>query len=161
MRRRIQKATNSLREHLLGSGHRNSMKIPRKHILVVEGDDNSVEILRSVSRPLHESSNGRRHLRGRSAVGEDRAGWISICSATVAKPEAPLNSAEKFARWIRTLPSFFALAQCLPGRLSARMSAGAPAYLTKPCELQELRQTIRCLIAGAGARGRGVAAGAD
>ena len=33
------------------------------------------------------------------------------------------------------------------------MSAGAQAYLAKPCELQELRQTIRCLIAGAGARG--------
>ena len=29
------------------------------------------------------------------------------------------------------------------------MSAGAQAYLTKPCELEELRQTIKCLIAGA------------
>jgi Response regulator receiver domain len=46
MRRRIQKATSRLRKHLLGSGHRNPVKIPRKHILVVESDDNSVEMLR-------------------------------------------------------------------------------------------------------------------
>ena len=45
MRRRIQKATNRLRKHLLVSGDRNPMKIPRKHILVVESDDNSVEML--------------------------------------------------------------------------------------------------------------------
>ena len=37
------------------------------------------------------------------------------------------------------------------------MSAGAQAYLAKPCELEELRRTIRRLIAGA----RGVGAGAD
>ena len=30
------------------------------------------------------------------------------------------------------------------------MSAGAQAYLAKPCELQELRQTIRCLMPGPG-----------
>jgi PleD family two-component response regulator len=46
MRRRIQKATSRLRKHLLGAGHRNPVKIPRKHILVVESDDNSVEMLR-------------------------------------------------------------------------------------------------------------------
>ena len=37
--------TNRLRDHLLGAGQRNSVKIPRKHILVVESDDNSVEML--------------------------------------------------------------------------------------------------------------------
>jgi DNA-binding response OmpR family regulator len=31
------------------------------------------------------------------------------------------------------------------------MSAGAQAYLAKPCELEELRRIIRRLIAGAGA----------
>ena len=39
------------------------------------------------------------------------------------------------------------------------MSAGAQAYLAKPCELQELRRTIRRFIAGAG--GAGHCAGAD
>jgi hypothetical protein len=47
MRGRIQKATNRLREHLLGDGQGNSMKTPRKHILVVESDDNSVVMLQS------------------------------------------------------------------------------------------------------------------
>jgi hypothetical protein len=37
------------------------------------------------------------------------------------------------------------------------MSAGAQAYLAKPCEVEELRRTIIRLIAGA----RGVGAGAD
>ena len=45
MRRRIQKATNRLREHLLGAGQRTPMKITRKHILVVDSDDNSVAML--------------------------------------------------------------------------------------------------------------------
>ena len=39
------------------------------------------------------------------------------------------------------------------------MSAGAQAYLAKPCELEELKRTIRRLIAGALARGVGAGAG--
>jgi PleD family two-component response regulator len=46
LRRRIQKAVNRLREHLLRSGQRNPMNNPRKHISVVESDGNSVELLR-------------------------------------------------------------------------------------------------------------------
>jgi DNA-binding response OmpR family regulator len=54
-------------------------------------------------------------------------------------------------------PIIFCSADASPADRRRGMSAGAQAYLAKPCELQELRQTIRCLIAGA----RGVGAGAD
>jgi CheY-like chemotaxis protein len=91
MRRRIQKATNWLREHLSGAGQGNPMKIPRKHIL----DSNT--------------------------------------------------------------PIIFCSADASPADRRQGMSAGAQAYLAKPCELEELRRTIRRLIAGA----RGVVAGAD
>ena len=40
------KGDEPLARALLGAGQRNPMKIPRKHILVVESDDNSVEMLR-------------------------------------------------------------------------------------------------------------------
>ena len=50
------------------------MKIPRKHILLVESDDNSVEMLRLYLGHANVSSNGRRRLREMFTVGEDRAG---------------------------------------------------------------------------------------
>jgi hypothetical protein len=40
------KATNRFREYALGAGPGGPMKILRKHILIVESDDNSVEMLR-------------------------------------------------------------------------------------------------------------------
>jgi CheY-like chemotaxis protein len=54
-------------------------------------------------------------------------------------------------------PIIFCSADASPADRRRGMSAGAQAYLAEPCELQKLRQTVRCLIAGA----RGVSAGAD
>ena len=73
------------------------------------------------------------------------------------------GSAFELCRKIRALdsntPIIFCSADASRADRRQGMSAGAQAYLAKPCELEELRQTIRRLIAGA--RGRGVGAGAD
>jgi len=73
------------------------------------------------------------------------------------------GGAFELCRKIRALdsntPIIICSADASPADRRQGMSAGAQAYLAKPCELEELRRTIRRLIAGAG--GRGVGAGAD
>jgi DNA-binding response OmpR family regulator len=138
------------------------MKIPRKHILVVESDDNSVELLRL--------------YLGHVMYRVTAAGAFGECLQLARTEQVDLyllgdgfESGDTFelCRKIRALdshtPIIFCSADASPANRQRGMSAGAQAYLAKPCELQELRQTIRCLIAGpgAGARGRGVGSGAD
>jgi two-component system phosphate regulon response regulator OmpR len=158
MRRLIQKVTNRLRDHLLGSGQRNSVKIPRKHILVVESDDNSVEMLRLyLGHVMYR-------VTAAGACGEclhlARTEWVDLY---LLGDGCEAGGAFELCRKIRALdsntPIIFCSADASPADRQRGMSVGAQAYLAKPCELQELRQTIRCLIAGA--RGRGVGASAD
>jgi two-component system, OmpR family, phosphate regulon response regulator OmpR len=160
MRRRIQKATSRLREHLLGAGQRNPMKIPRKHILVVESDDNSVEMLR-----LYLG-----HIMYRVTAADTCGECLQLARTEqvdlyLLGDGCEAGGAFELCRKIRALdsntPIICCSADASPADCQRGMSAGAQAYLSKPCELRELRQTIRCLIAGAGARGVSVGASAD
>jgi DNA-binding response OmpR family regulator len=58
-------------------------------------------------------------------------------------------------------PILICSAWAFPTDCEAGIRAGAQAYLTKPCELDELRQTIEDLIAGARVRGIGQGVGAE
>ena len=147
-----------MREHLLGAGQRNPMKIPRNHILVVESDDNSVEMFR-----LYLG-----HFMYR-VTAADTCGE-SLQLARIERVDLYLlgdgckdGDAFELCRKIRALdsntPIIFCSADASQADRRQGMSAGAQAYLAKPCELEELRRTIRRLIAGALARGIG--AGAD
>jgi len=157
MRMRIQKATNSWREHLIGSGQRNSMKIPQKHILVVESDDNSVEMLR-----LYLG-----HFMYRVTAADTCGECLQL--ARIKRVDLYLlgdgcedGDTFELCRNIRALdsntPIIFCSADASRADRRQGMSAGAQAYLAKPCELEELRRTIRRLIAGALARGVGAGA---
>jgi DNA-binding response OmpR family regulator len=157
MRRRIQ-TTNRLREHLLGSSKRTPMKIPRKHILVVESDDNSVELLRL--------------YLGHVMYRVTAAGAFGECLQLARTEQVDLyllgdgceaGDAFELCREIRALdsntPIIFCSADASRADRRQGLSAGAQAYLAKPCELEELKRTIRRLIAGALARGVGAGAG--
>jgi DNA-binding response OmpR family regulator len=150
MRMRIQKATNRLREHLPGAGQGNPMKIPRKHILVVESGGNSVVMLQ-----LYLG-----HVKYRVTAANTCGECLQL--ARIKRVDLYLlgdgcedGGAFELCRKIRALdsdtPIIFCSADASPTDRQQGMSAGAQAYLAKPCELQELRQTIRCLISGAGA----------
>jgi DNA-binding response OmpR family regulator len=150
---------NRLREHLLGSGQRNPMNISRKHILVVESDDNSVEMLR-----LYLG-----HVMYRVTAADTCGECLQLARTEqvdlyLLGDGCEVGDTFELCRKIRALdsntPIIFCSADASPADHQRGMSAGAQAYLAKPCELQELRQTIRCLIAGAVARGRGVGVGA-
>jgi DNA-binding response OmpR family regulator len=150
MRRRIQKATNRLREHLPGAGQGNPMRIPRKHILVVESGDNSVEMLQLYL------GHAKYLVTAANTCGEclqlARTEWVDLYLLGDGCED---GGAFELCRKIRALdsntPIIFCSADTSPTDRQQGMSAGAQAYLAKPCELQELRQTIRCLISGAGA----------
>jgi CheY-like chemotaxis protein len=157
MRRRIQKATNRLREHLLGAGQGNPMKISRKHILVVESEGNSVEMLR-----LYLG-----HAKYRVTAANTSGECLQL--ARIKRVDLYLlgdgcedGDTFELCRNIRALdsntPIIFCSADASRADRRQGMSAGAQAYLAKPCELEELRRTIRRLIAGALARGVGAGA---
>jgi len=156
MRRLIQKATNRLREHLLGAGQGNPMKIPRKHILVVESDNNSVEMLRL----------DLAHFRYRVMAADNCGECLQLARTEQVDLYLLGDGCEdgdtfELCRKIRALDSDTPIIICSTDASQADrrqgMSAGAQAYLAKPCEVEELRRTISRLIAGA----RGVGAGAD
>jgi len=132
------------------------MKITRKHILVVDSDDNSVVMLQLYL--------GRAKYRVTAAntCGE----FLQL--ASIKRVDLYLlgdgcedGGAFELCRKIRALDSDTPIIICSADASQADrrqgMSAGAQAYLAKPCELEELRRTISRLIAGA----RGVGAGAD
>jgi DNA-binding response OmpR family regulator len=155
MRRRIQKATNRLREHLPGASQGNPMKIPRKHILVVESDDNSVEMLR-----LYLG-----HFMYRVTAADTCGDCLLL--ARIKRVDLYLlgdgcedGDTFELCRKIRALdsdtPIIFCSADASRADRRQGMNAGAQAYIAKPCELEELRRTISRLIAGA----RDVGAGA-
>jgi DNA-binding response OmpR family regulator len=156
MRRRIQKATNRLREHLLGDGQGNSVKTPRKHILVVESDDNSVVM------PQLYLGHAKYRVTAANTYGEClQLARIERVDLYLLGDGCEDGDAFELCRKIRALdsntPIIFCSADASRADRQQGMSAGAQAYLAKPCELEELRRTIRRLIAGA----RGVGAGAD
>lgn len=132
------------------------MKTPRKHILVVESDDNSVEMLRLYL------GYAKYQVTAANTCGE------CLQLAKVERVDLYLlgdgcedGDTFELCRKIRALDSNTPIVFCSTdaSRADRRqgMSAGAQAYLAKPCELEELKRTIRRLIAGA----KGVGAGAD
>src|SRR4029434_1950496 len=136
------------------------MKIPRKHILVVESDDNSVEMFQMYL------GHAKYRVTAANTCGKGcQLARIERVDLYLLGDGCEDGDAFELCRKIRALdsnsPIIFCSADASPADRQRGMSAGAQAYLAKPCELQELRQTIRCLIAGAGTRGRGVGAGAD
>ena len=156
MRRRIQKATNRLREHLPGAGQGNTMKITRKHILVVDSDDNSVVMLQLYL------GRAKYRVTATNTCGE----FLQLASIKRVDLYLLGDGCEggdtfELCRKIRALDSDTPIIICSADASQADrgqgVSAGAQAYLAKPCELEELRRTISRLIAGA----RGVGAGAD
>jgi DNA-binding response OmpR family regulator len=147
MRRRIQKATNRSREHLLGAGQGNPMKIPRKHILEVESDANSVEMLQ-----MYLGYAKYRVTAAANTCGE------CLQLARIERGDLYLlgdgcedGDAFELCRKIRLLDSNTPIIVCSADASRADrqqgMSAGAQVYLAKPCELEDLRRTIRRLIA--------------
>jgi DNA-binding response OmpR family regulator len=158
MRRRIQKATNRLREHLPGAGQGNPMKILRKHILVVESGDNSVEMLRLYL------GYAKYRVTAANTCGEClQLARIERVDLYLLGDGCEDGDAFELCRKIRALdsntPIIFCSANASHADRRQGMSAGAQAYLAKPCELDELRRTIGRLIDEALARGIG--AGAD
>jgi DNA-binding response OmpR family regulator len=158
MRGRIQKATNRLREHLLGDGQGNSMKTPRKHILEVESDDNSVEMLQLYL------GHAKYRVTAVDTCGEClQLAKIERVDLYLLGDGCEDGDTFELCRKIRALdsntPIIFCSADASQADRRQGMSAGAQAYLAKPCELEELRRTIRRLIAGALARGVGAGAG--
>ena len=158
MRRRIQKATNRSREHLLGAGQGNPMKIPRKHILVVESDDNSVEMLQMYL------GHAKYLVTAANTYGKClQLARIKRVDLYLLGDGCEDGDTFELCRKIRALdsntPIIFCSADASQADRRQGMSAGAQAYLAKPCELEELRRTIGRLIAGALARSIG--AGAD
>ena len=148
-------ATNRLREHLPGASQGNPMKIPRRHILVVESDDNSVVMLQ-----LYLG-----HFKYRVTAANTCEECLQL--ARIKRVDLYLlgdgcedGDTFELCRKIRALDSNTPIIICSADASQADrqrgMSAGAQAYLAKPCEVEELRRTISRLIAGA----RGVGASA-
>ena len=133
------------------------MKISRKHILVVESEGNSVEMLR-----LYLG-----HFMYRVTVADTCGECLQLARTEQVDLYLLGDGCEdgdtfELCRNIRALdsntPIIFCSADASPADRQRGMSAGAQAYLAKPCELEELRRTIRRLIAGALARGVGAGA---
>jgi DNA-binding response OmpR family regulator len=149
--------TNRLREYLLGAGPGDPMKIPRKHILVVESDDNSVEMLRLYL------GYAKYRVKAADNCGEClQLARIERVDLYLLGDGCEAGDTFELCRKIRSLdsntPIIFCSADASPADRARGMSAGAQAYLAKPCELEDLRHTIRCLIVGALARGVGASA---
>jgi DNA-binding response OmpR family regulator len=128
------------------------MEILRKHILIVESDHNSVEMLRLYL--------GTANYRVKAA--DTRWEGLQLARTELVDLYLLGDGCEdgdifELCRKIRALDSNTSIVFCStdasPANRARGMSAGAQAYLTKPYELEELRQTIKCLIAGAPARG--------
>jgi DNA-binding response OmpR family regulator len=125
--------------------------------LIVESDDNSVELLRLYLGYAD-------HLvKAADTCGEclqlARTERVDLYLLGDGCEDGDIF---ELCRNIRALDSNTPIVLCSADASLANrargMSAGAQAYLTKPCELEELRQTIGCLIAGAPARGVGASA---
>jgi DNA-binding response OmpR family regulator len=128
------------------------MKIPRKHILLVESDDNLVKMLRFYL-----------------GYSNYRVTTVSTCNECLklartervdlyllgdgCETEATIELCRKIRALDSNTPIVFCSVDASPADRQRGMSAGAQAFLTKPCGLEELRQTIRCLIAETSARG--------
>ena len=130
------------------------MKIPRKHILVVESDGNSVEMLRFYL------GHARYRVTATDAFGEClQLARIERVDLYLLGDGCEDGDTFELCRSIRALdsntPIIFCSADASRADRRQGMSAGAKAYLAKPCELEELRRTIGRLIAGAPAGGIG------
>ena len=124
------------------------MKIPRKHILVVESDDNSVEMLQLYL------GHAKYRVTAANTCGEClQLARIKRVDLYLLGDGCEDGDAFELCRKIRALdsntPIIFCSADASRADRRQGMSAGAQAYLAKPCELEELRRTIRRLIAGA------------
>jgi DNA-binding response OmpR family regulator len=133
------------------------MKIPKTRILLVERHDDTVEMIRLY---LGQADY---HVMAASTCGE----CLRLARTEQFNLYLPGDGCEDGAtfelrRKIRALdsgtPIVFYSAYAYPADRERGMSAGAQAYLTKPCELDELGQTIKCLIAEAPAQGVGASA---
>jgi len=148
-------ATNRLREHLPGASQGNPMKIPRRHILVVESDDNSVVMLQLYLGHF------KYRVTAANTCGEClQLARIKRVDLYLLGDDCEDGDTFELCRKIRALDSNTPIIICSADASQADrqrgMSAGAQAYLAKPCEVEELRRTISRLIAGA----RGVGVGA-
>ncbi|HEX5084913.1 MAG TPA: response regulator [Blastocatellia bacterium] len=121
------------------------MKIPRKHILVVESGDNSVEMLRLYL------GYARYRVTAANTCGEClQLARIERVDLYLLGDGCEDGDAFELCRKIRALdsntPIIFCSADASHTDRRQGMSAGAQAYLAKPCELDELRRTIGRLI---------------
>jgi DNA-binding response OmpR family regulator len=128
------------------------MKILRKHILIVESDDNSVEMLRLYLGYANYRVKAADTCRECLQLARTERVDLYLLG-----DDCEDGDIFELCRKIRALdsntPIVFCSADASLANRARGMSVGAQAYLTKPCELEELRQTIKCLIAGAPARG--------
>ncbi len=153
IRRRIQTATNRLREHLLDACHGDQMKITKTRILLVENDGDTVELIRLYLDPAGY------HMTAASAYDESlklartrRSNLYLLGDA--CEYGAVFDLCRKIRVFDSDTPIIFCTAFAFPADRERGMSAGAQAYLTKPYDLDELVQTIKQLIAKAPAKGR-------
>jgi DNA-binding response OmpR family regulator len=145
-------AMNRLREHLLGAGQGESMKLPPQDILLVESNDDSREMVRwyltKVGHQVRATSTCAASLRLVSArqfnlylLGDDCEDGTTV------------DLCQQIRAFDSDTPILFCSARAYPADLERGLSAGAQAYLTKPFDWGELEQTIGRLIDEARTRG--------
>jgi DNA-binding response OmpR family regulator len=121
------------------------MTLPKQRILLVESDNDSTELvcwyLIKSGYQLTTSSSYAESL----ALARTRQFKLYILGEGF-KDRTNLNLCQQIRSFDSNTPIIFCSAWASPTDIDRGMSAGAQAYLTKPCELDELAETIKQLI---------------
>jgi DNA-binding response OmpR family regulator len=136
---------NRLREHSFGAGQGESMKLPPQDILLVEGHDDSREMVRwYLTRIGYQVRAASTCAASLSLVSVRRFNLYLLGDDCLD------GTALDLCQQIRALdadtPILFCSAWAFPADRERGMRAGAQAYLTKPLEWDELEHTIVQLI---------------
>jgi DNA-binding response OmpR family regulator len=133
------------------------MNILKKHILLVESDDDTVEMLRLylgyANYQVTAASSCDECLK---LARTERFNLYLLGDG--CKDGATFELCQKIRALDSDTPIVFCSAYAYPADRERGMTAGAQAYLTKPCDLEEMVQAIKCLIAEAPALGVGASA---
>jgi DNA-binding response OmpR family regulator len=127
------------------------MKIPKQHILIVERDHDSTELISwyliKVGYQLTATSSYDESL----TLASTRQFQLYLLGEGF-EDRTNLDLCRQIRSFDADTPIVFCSAWAYPADIDRGMSAGAQAYLTKPCDSDELMQTIERLIGKATAQ---------